>query len=141
MAGHTKIWLYYNILSQNVISWRGLAFENVCFNHIEQIKKALGISGVSTKQSVWSKRKGDESGTQIDMIIERKDNVINMCEIKFYGDEVVVDKNYDRILRHRQALLAEEVSPKMAIHSTLITTYGLKYNEYSGKSRGKENGN
>ena len=121
-----------NILSQNVISWRGLAFENVCFNHIEQIKKALGISGVSTKQSAWSKRKGDESGTQIDMIIERKDNVINMCEIKFYGDEVVVDKNYDRILRHRQALLAEEVSPKMAIHSTLITTYGLKYNEYSG---------
>ena len=47
----------------------------------------------------------------------------------------------DRILRHRQALLAEEVSPKIAIHSTLITTYGLKYNEYSGKSRGKENGN
>lgn len=66
------------------------------------------------------------------MIIERKDNVINMCEIKFYGDEVVVEKNYDRILRHRQALLAEEVSPQMAIHSTLITTYGLKYNEYSG---------
>lgn len=121
-----------NILSQNVVTWRGLAFENVCFNHIDQIKKALGISGVSTKQSAWSKRKGEEAGTQIDMIIERKDNIINMCEMKFYRDEVAVDKNYDKILRNRLTLLSEELSPKMAVHSTLITTYGLKYNEYSG---------
>ena len=94
--------------------------------------KALGISGVSTNQSVWSKRKGEETGTQIDMIIERKDNIVNMCEMKFYGEEFSVDKNYDKVLRNRISLLSEELSPKMAIHSTLITTYGLKYNEYSG---------
>ena len=121
-----------NIGSQNIVTWRGLAFENVCFNHIKQIKKALGISGVSTNQSAWSKRKGEEIGTQIDMIIERKDNIVNMCEIKFYGEEFSVDKNYDKVLRNRVSLLLEELSPKMAIHSTLITTYGLKYNEYSG---------
>ena len=121
-----------NIESQKIVTWRRIAFENVCFNHILQIKKALGISGVSTTQSAWSKRKGEETGTQIDMLIERKDNIVNMCEIKFYGDEFSVDKNYDRILRNRISLLSKEISPRMAIHSTLITTYGLKYNEYSG---------
>lgn len=124
-------WLI-NIQSQNIISWRGLAFENVCFNHIAQIKKALGISGVSTRQSAWSKHNGEESGAQIDMIIERKDNIVNMCEIKFYGDEFVVNKSYDKTIRSRISLLSQEISPKMAIHSTLITTFGLKYNEYSG---------
>ena len=100
--------------------------------HIKQIKKALGISGVSTNQSAWSKRKGEETGTQIDLIIERKDNIVNMCEMKFYGEEFIVDKNYDKIIRNRVSLLSKELSPKMAIHTTLITTYGLKYNEYSG---------
>lgn len=127
----SDFWLS-NIQSQQIITWRDIAFENVCFNHIDQIKKALGISGVSTNQSAWSKRKTDETGTQIDMIIERKDNIINMCEMKFYGDELLVDKNYDKVIRNRISLLSEEISPKMAIHSTLITTYGLKYNEYSG---------
>lgn len=124
--------VFFNIESQNIVTWRGIAFENVCFNHIEQIKKALGINGVSTTQSAWSKRKGDESGIQMDMLIERKDNIVNMCEIKFYGTEFTVDKNYDKILRNRMTLLSEEITSKMAIHSTLITTYGLKYNEYSG---------
>ena len=87
---------------------------------------------MSTNQSAWSKRKGEETGTQIDMIIERKDNIVNMCEMKFYGEEFSVDKNYDKVLRNRISLLSEELSPKMAIHSTLITTFGLKYNEYSG---------
>lgn len=121
-----------NIESQNVVTWRGLAFENVCFNHIDQIKKALGISGISTKQSAWSRKKGEETGTQIDMLIERKDNIVNMCEMKFYGTDFSVDKSYDKVLRSRLALLSKEISPKMAIHNTLITTFGLKYNEYSG---------
>ncbi len=131
VALNQDFWLT-NISSQKVITWRGIAFENVCFNHIEQIKKALGISGVSTNQSAWSKKGIDETGTQIDMIIERKDNIVNMCEMKFYGGEFTVDKNYDQILRTRMLLLGKEISPKMAIHSVLITTFGLKYNEYSG---------
>ena len=119
-----------NITSQKIVSWRGIAFENVCFNHIAQIKRALGISGVSTNEFAWSK-KDDNIGTQIDMIIERKDNIINMCELKFYNDEVVVDKSYDKVVRNRIRLLEKEISKKYSIHSTLITTFGLKYNEYS----------
>lgn len=121
-----------NLSSQKIISWRGFAFEHVCFNHIDQIKQALGISGVITNHSAWSKRKDDEDGTQIDLLIIRNDNVINMCEIKFYGNDFVVDKKYYRTMLARQEMLVNEISPKISVHSTLITTFGLKENEYSG---------
>ena len=130
-AMNESFWLE-NVNAPGIVSWRGFAFENVCFHHINQIKEALGISGVSTQQSAWSKRDDDQGGTQIDLIIERKDNVVNMCEIKFCGDVFSVDKNYDMVLRHRHCLLTKELSPKMVVHNTLITTFGLKYNEYSG---------
>ena len=120
-----------NQVSQSVVSWRGFAFESVCFNHISQIKQALGIAGVNASYSAWSKREDDTEGTQVDLIIERKDNVVNMCEIKFYGNDFSVNKDYHKTLINRQELLSKELSPKMIIHNTLITTYGLKYNEYS----------
>ncbi len=121
-----------NQVASSVVSWRGFAFEGVCFNHINQIKNALGIGGVSTTYSAWSKREDDTEGTQVDLIIERKDNVVNMCEIKFYSNDFSVNKEYYKTLINRQELLSKELSPKMIIHNTLITTYGLKYNEYSG---------
>ncbi len=121
-----------NMSSQQVISWRGFAYENICFNHISQIKRALGISGVITKQSAWSKKGDDEEGTQIDLLIFRNDNVVNMCEIKYYSDTFVVNKEYYKVILHRQELLTKEISPKVSIHNTLITTFGLNYNEYSG---------
>lgn len=120
-----------NQVAQSVVSWRGFAFEGVCFNHIAQIKQALGISGVSTSTSAWSKKEDDTEGTQVDMIIERKDNIVNMCEIKFYGNEFAVGKDYYMKLLNRQELLAKELSPKVIVHNTLVTTYGLRYNEYS----------
>ena len=103
----------------------------ICFNHENQIKKALGISGENTSHSLWSKRSDDTDGTQIDMIIERADNVVNMCECKFYSNEFVVNKGYYHTLINRQGLLEKELSADKVIHNTLITTYGLKYNEYS----------
>ena len=121
----------HNQAAQSVVSWRGFAFESVCFNHIDQIKHALGIGGVSATYSAWSKKEDDLEGTQVDLIIERKDNVVNMCEIKFYGNDFCVNKEYHKTLLNRQELLSKELSPKVIIHSTLITTYGLKYNEYS----------
>lgn len=120
-----------NLASGQVVSWRGIAFENVCFNHIEQIKNALRIGGVSSEESAWSKKADDTDGTQIDLIIERKDNIVNMCEIKFYSNEFSVDKDYHKVLLNREELLSKELSPKKMIHKTLITTVGLKYNEYS----------
>ena len=65
------------------------------------------------------------------MLIVRNDNVINMCEIKYYGDTFVVSKDYYHTLLHRLELLSREISPKFTIHNTLITTFGLTYNEYS----------
>lgn len=126
-----KFW-QQNTTEQAVVTWRGYAFENVCFNHVEQIKDALGIAGVITTNSAWSKRDDDEEGTQIDLLLCRNDNVINMCEIKFYSGEFTVSKAYYNVLLQRQETLAKEVSRKMAIHNTLITTNGIKKNEYSG---------
>ena len=132
-AGKRKInWV--NIAdSQPVITWGGYAFENVCFNHIGQIKSALGISGVSTSESLWSRRGGEDiPGTQIDLIIDRKDHVVNMCEIKFYNDEFAVSKDYHLTLVRRRNMLREMIPKRATVHSTLITTYGLKHNEYYG---------
>ena len=126
-----KFW-QQNATSASISSWRGFAFENVCFNHIEQIKFALGIPAVITETSAWSKKEDDTDGVQIDLLIKRNDNVINMCEIKFYSGPYKVDKEYYAKILGRQAILAEKVSPKISIHSTLITTFGLADNEYSG---------
>lgn len=126
-----KFW-QQNTTSASVSSWRGFAFENVCFNHIEQIKVALGIPAVITETSAWSKKEDDTEGMQIDLLITRNDNVINMCEIKYYGGPYKVDKEYYAKVLRRQSVLAESISPKIAVHSTIITTFGLTSNEYSG---------
>ena len=133
--GHDSLtenfWLQ-NLASQPIVSWRGLAFENLCFTHVPQIKKALGISGVKTTQSAWSKRADDTEGAQIDLLISRMDNIVNLCEIKFYGDMFSVDGDYYKTLIRRQSLLAPFLKRGMGIRNTLITTYGLTYNKYSG---------
>lgn len=115
-------------------SYKGFAFENVCFLHIPQIKSALGIASVATDVSSWS-FKGNEihDGTQIDMLVSRADRIINLCEIKFSVSEYVITKEYDERLRKRMQTFMEVVRPKYAIHNTLITTYGLKQNNYSSR--------
>lgn len=119
--------------SQSVTSWRGFAFEEVCLTHINQIKAALGIAGVSSTQSAWVLRGDDDTeGTQIDLLINRKDNVVNLCEMKFYGEEFSVTKSYERTLVHRQIALSKMLNRRTIIHPVLVTTYGLTYNEYSG---------
>ena len=85
-----------------------------------------------TSASAWSKREDDEEGTQIDLLLSRNDNVLNMCELKFYGDDFEVNNQYYRKLLHRQEILMGAVSRKIVVRSTLITTFGLKKNEYSG---------
>ncbi len=118
--------------AQSTISWRGLAFEDVCFQHIPQIKAAIGISDVDTDESAWAvKGTPDEKGAQIDLLIVRKDNVVNMCEMKFYSDEFTVDKDYDLTIRHRQRLLSEQLPKKFSVHPTLISTFGIRHGAYS----------
>ena len=120
-------------MSQSVVSWRGIAFEDLCIRHMPQIKNALGISGVITSQSNWIVP-GDENvaGMQIDLLINRNDNVVNMCEMKFYNEDFTVNGEYYKKIASRANKLHEELPKKYTVHSTLITTYGLAYNEYSG---------
>jgi Predicted ATPase (AAA+ superfamily) len=132
MSDGNEAYWQENVTSQPVVTWRGFAFENVCFNHIGQIKKALGISGVITSASAWSTREDDRKGTQIDLLLKRNDNVLNMCEIKYYGGNYTVNKEDYLTLLGRQEILTEKAGPRMTVRSTLITAYGLAQNEYSG---------
>ncbi len=119
-----------NNTSQSVNIWKGLAFENVCFNHIKEIKNALNIGGVSTSSSPWYFSSEENSG-QVDLVLKRNDNVINLCEIKFYQDDFIVDLNYYKKLNSRIEAARPFVSKKACIFNTLITTYGVFKNEYS----------
>ena len=114
-------------------AWAGFSFEQICKDHAEQIKKALGISGVMTEISTWQK-KGDkhEEGAQIDLIIDRRDKVINLCEIKFVSAPYEINKEYDLSLRNKVNVFRESTKTNKTIILTMITTYGVKNNMYSG---------
>lgn len=114
-------------------SWRGLAFEDVCLRHVSQIKAALGIQGVSSTVSTWTNIGDDvQEGTQVDLLIMRKDNVVNLCEMKFYNDTFHVDKNYWQTMMRRQNLLSSQLPRRMVVNNVLISTFGLADGEYSG---------
>jgi hypothetical protein len=107
-------------------SWAGLAFENVCLMHVEQIKRALGISGVGTRVSAWRHYpESDESqGVQIDLVIDRDDQCINLCDMKFSDFEYQVTKEYAEKLNRKKDLFRKITGTKKALFTTLITTYG-----------------
>ncbi|HMR58512.1 MAG TPA: DUF234 domain-containing protein [Cyclobacteriaceae bacterium] len=110
-------------------AWSGYGFEQVCLAHLPQIKHKLGIAGVLTRIAAWRSR---DNATQIDLLIERNDNVINLCEMKYTSEKFVIDKRYDENLRNKRGAFRAETQTKKAIHTTLITTYGVKHNEYKG---------
>ena len=112
-------------------TWAGFSFELLCQLHIEQIRRRLGINGVITYTLSWRSR-NEDNGVQIDLIIDRNDNVINVCEIKFSRKEFVITKDYDQNLRNKVWTFAEETHTKKAVHTTMLTTYGVKRNEYWG---------
>ena len=112
-------------------AWSGYGFEQVCLAHLSQIKQKLGISGVITRTAAWRSNK-KENSAQIDLLIERNDKVINLCEMKYVSEMFVIDKKYDEILRNKRATFRAETKTTKAIHITFITTYGVKHNEYWG---------
>lgn len=129
---NNEFWLS-NVASPTISSWRGYAFEELCLRHIDRIKAALGISGVSTSESACIVRGNDETdGSQIDLIIERKDGIVNMCEMKFYNSDYSVTKSYERKIVERYNLIAGMVPKRSIVNPVLITTFGLEQNEYSG---------
>ena len=118
--------------SPAVINFYGHAFENVCFNHTLQIKKALGIEGVVTEFLPFKSNYEDDINTQIDMIIIRNDRVINICEIKFKSINFIVDSEYYVKVCRRQELIETKIPKKYIIVNTLICSSKLAKNSYSG---------
>lgn len=111
-------------------AWSGYAFEQVCLAHIPQITKALGISGIGIEISSW-KSSTTANGAQIDLIIDRRDQVVNLCEMKFALSPFVIDKKYDAELRNKVSAFRSETKTNKALFTTMITTYGLKETPYT----------
>lgn len=112
-------------------SWSGLAFENICLKHTPQIKKALNIYGIYSEQSAWRYvAKGDDKGTQIDLLIDRRDNCINLCEIKFSITKFTIDKKYAEELAAKRRIFIAQTGTKKTVFITLLTTFGVNINDY-----------
>lgn len=114
-------------------TWTGMAFEHLCALHINRIKQKLGISGIQADVMAFTLR-GDENhdGMQCDMLIVRRDNVVNLCEMKFSQEPFSIDRSYYFTLQHRISMLVERLLKRQVVHLTFVTANGIKHNEYSG---------
>lgn len=111
-------------------AWSGYAFEQICLMHSKEIKKALGISGVETSEFSW-RSSLDSNGAQIDLLIDRRDGVINLCEMKFAMHPFTIDKKYAAELRNKLGVFKKETNTSKALFLTMITTFGTKKNIHS----------
>ena len=126
----SKIW--ENLSKQNTYKdWSGYAYENIALLHIPQIKMALGISGVFTDHSSW-KFKGNDAlpDAQIDMVIDRADQIIHLCEAKFTKENYTLNADYSAQLRLKKTIFKQVTQTKKAVFTTLITTYPALKNKY-----------
>lgn len=118
-----------------VNTWMGLAFERVCMEHIPQIKEKLGISGVFTDINSWYTKADPDrglKGSQIDLLIVRKDQIINLCEMKYSNAAYTLTKRAYENLQNKIHDFVTATGTHYAVHPTLVTTYGLVDNSWSG---------
>ena len=120
----------HNLLSPKTNTFFGLAFERVCMSHIPQIKKAIGIDKIGTEYYSW-RSTDKEQKAQIDLLIERADRIINLCEIKYSNLPYTITKEADMKFRTRQAAFVNQTGIRFGIQATYISPYGLTPNTYS----------
>lgn len=113
-------------------AWAGLAFERLCLQHVDQLRTALGIRGVVSDICAWRCTEGAEGGAQVDLVIDRADRVINICEMKYCDSAYEVSKRQDAELRRRRRVFEKESGTSKTVHLTLVTTEGLADTEYKG---------
>ncbi|MCQ2973587.1 MAG: ATP-binding protein [Bacteroidales bacterium] len=113
-----------NINQPSINTWQGFSFELICLKHLDQIKKALGLSVISTNSTTCRTK-----DFQIDLIIDRADRIINLCEIKFSTDKYTITNDYAEKLRTRMAQFREKIKVKKTLVNTFITTYGIHQNK------------
>jgi uncharacterized protein len=111
-------------------TWSGYAFEMVCLLHSYQIKKKLGIQGIQSSESSW-RSNNQKKGAQIDLVIDRKDETVTICEMKFSINPFTIDKKYEENLRNKLGAFRSETKTRKAVMLAMITTYGIKQNQYS----------
>lgn len=123
-------------------TWCGLAFERTCLWHIDQIKKQLGISGILTNEYAW-RCSGDENknlrGVQIDLLIDRSDGIIDICEMKYSQEPYVISADYGRELQRKRDVLAKVTGTESAVHTIMVTTEGVAHNEEWGEIQAEVN--
>ena len=116
-------------------AWAGYAFEGICLKHASQIRRALGIEGVATQVGTWRyvppRHDQKQKGAQVDLLFDRADGVINLCEIKHSTDLFTIGKEYSRELKEKIAVFEERTKTKKDIHLTLVTPHGLRANAWS----------
>ncbi len=115
-------------------AWTGIAFERVCLQHSEQIRKKLGITGVLTDECSWQCTSDADKGifgSQVDLVINRNDHVVNLCEMKYSLSDYAITKEYDQKLREKVSDFKTATKTRCSIHLTMVVTYGLKRNIYS----------
>ncbi len=133
MGGVEKDYWLKKYSSNSWSAWAGYSFESICLKHIEKIKKTLGISGVSTRESCWFLKHGrnsSEQGAQIDLVIDRADNCINLCEIKFHNSKFKPDRKFVKTQMNKIEQFRNSTKTKKTLFTTLITTYGAEENSY-----------
>ncbi len=119
------------VSSETKNNWRGLAFERLCLAHVRQIKFALGISGVHTDVYSWRTEPTDESrGAQVDLLIDRKDGIVNLCEMKYSREKYAISKDEHDRLQNRVAAFGRIAGRGKSVHLTMVTTCGLVHNKY-----------
>ena len=119
--------------------WAGRAFERVCIQHLPQIKAALGFSGIISSAHSWVYRPDrtsdtedlNETGVQIDLLIDRNDQTINLCEMKYSSATYTISQEEDMRIRNRKATFIRKTETGKAVMVTMITTYGLTPGGYS----------
>ena len=109
-------------------TWAGLAFERLCLQHIDGIKNALGIGGVLANVHSWR-----NANAQIDLLIDRRDGIVNICEMKYWAGPYAMTAADDAALANKRAEFKAETKTRKAVHLTLVTSFGVKRNAYSDK--------
>ena len=120
----------HNYNSRSVSSWQGRTFELVCLTHLPQIRRRLGINGISTSASTWRhiprpNVEDSDKGAQIDLVIDRGDQAIHLCEMKFSTEEYVITSEYETKVRQRIGIFRDKTKTRKALVSTFITTFGV----------------
>jgi hypothetical protein len=126
----TGVWESFST-GQSWRSWSGVAFERVCLKHIPQLKKALGIAAVYTEESVLCHQPVSGKGAQIDLVIDRKDFAMNICEMKFSQTPFTISKEYFGELENKKTVFKTATGTNKSLFLTMVTTFGLVPNGYA----------